>query len=77
MVAYIDGFRSTDGPFDVVHFEAATRSRSAQDQQLVASYADVGLTSWIETIPFDSDQFDHARQTIRAGPHLDDAYVVV
>jgi alkanesulfonate monooxygenase SsuD/methylene tetrahydromethanopterin reductase-like flavin-dependent oxidoreductase (luciferase family) len=68
MVAYIDGFRSGDAPFEVIHFGSTTGSRSTQERQLVVSYAQVGVTWWIETMPFDPQQFDHACHRIQIGP---------
>jgi alkanesulfonate monooxygenase SsuD/methylene tetrahydromethanopterin reductase-like flavin-dependent oxidoreductase (luciferase family) len=37
MVAYIDRFRSVDGPFQIIHFKSPTGSRLSQDRQLVVS----------------------------------------
>jgi Luciferase-like monooxygenase len=68
MVAYIDGFRSGDGPFEVIHFESAMGSPSAQDRQLMMSYAQAGVTWWIETVPPDPQRFDQTCHWIHAGP---------
>ena len=70
MVSYIQRFRSPHEPFDVVHFGAAAGPRPAQAQTLIDSYAEAGVTWWIETLPLEAPAFAPIRERVRRGPPL-------
>ncbi len=49
-LAYIRQHRTSDAPFDVVHSGATPGDDPTRDADLVAPYAELGVTWWIETI---------------------------
>jgi alkanesulfonate monooxygenase SsuD/methylene tetrahydromethanopterin reductase-like flavin-dependent oxidoreductase (luciferase family) len=69
MVAYIERFRSEDAPFDVIQFGLTGGRRPFAERAVIESYAKVGVTWWIETIPFErQDDVEDMLQHIRLGP---------
>lgn len=50
IMAYIGQHRTSSDPFDFVHAGTTTGTDHAADAALVASYADLGITWWIENI---------------------------
>lgn len=50
MIAYIQQHRESDTPFDVVHRGGTSGKDKVQDAVIVASYAAVGVTWWLENI---------------------------
>jgi len=76
IVAYVERYRTDNGPFDVViagHTEGRDRSR---DAEIVASYGEAGATWWLESIsPWDFGwtwqgpwPVEEMNRRIRAGP---------
>jgi alkanesulfonate monooxygenase SsuD/methylene tetrahydromethanopterin reductase-like flavin-dependent oxidoreductase (luciferase family) len=68
MVSYIQRFRSREDPFDVVHFGQAAGLRPDQARAVIDSYGEVGVTWWIETMPFEAQPFELIRERVRRGP---------
>ena len=68
MVSYINGFRDSGSPFDIVHFGQTADLLAGDARAYVASYAGVGVTWLVETIPFDTESIEQTRRRIRRGP---------
>lgn len=68
IVAFIRAERQTNAPFDVVLGGATPGNDRAAGAAIVASYAAVGLTWWIEGINALRGPLDVMRQRIRQGP---------
>lgn len=68
MVTYIRGLRVSNGSFEVVHFGQIADFQGNEARDYVASYAEVGVTWIVETIPFAIGSLDHVRARIRRGP---------
>jgi hypothetical protein len=66
VVAYVDAHRhASAGPFDVV-LEGCTEPDGGA--RIVAPYADVGLTWWIEALGWWRGDMDAVRTRVAAGP---------
>lgn len=50
LLAYITQHRSSAAPFDAVHSGRTSGSHTDQDHDMVAAYADAGVTWWVEDI---------------------------
>ena len=50
LLAYVQAHRTSSAPFDAVHFGATPGSEPAQAAEMVAPYADAGVTWWIEPV---------------------------
>ncbi len=50
MIAYINEHRDSSAPFDIVHAGITSGKDLAQDVDIVAEYADAGVTWWMEAI---------------------------
>ena len=59
--------RSTEGPFDLVHAGLLSGDR-VRDAESAASYADAGVTWWLEHIYPGRMSLDEIRDFIRLGP---------
>jgi hypothetical protein len=79
LLAYIQKYRTTDSPFDAVHSGATPGDNLAQAAELVESYAQAGVTWWIEPVdpwrfgwsfevPWDPEATVLMRERIRQGP---------
>jgi alkanesulfonate monooxygenase SsuD/methylene tetrahydromethanopterin reductase-like flavin-dependent oxidoreductase (luciferase family) len=69
MVAYIQRFRPVNEPFEVIQFGLTNGRRPFTGRALIESYAEVGVTWWIEAVPFEPQlDFEQMRQHIRLGP---------
>jgi alkanesulfonate monooxygenase SsuD/methylene tetrahydromethanopterin reductase-like flavin-dependent oxidoreductase (luciferase family) len=69
MVAYIQRFRSVDDHFDVIQFGLTRGRRPFVERAVIESYAEVGVTWWIETMPSEPQlDFEQMLQHIRLGP---------
>jgi alkanesulfonate monooxygenase SsuD/methylene tetrahydromethanopterin reductase-like flavin-dependent oxidoreductase (luciferase family) len=67
-VDYTREHRSSQAPFEVV-LEGQTNGRDrARDADLVARYADRGLTWWVEKLGWFRGSVDDVRDRIRSGP---------
>jgi alkanesulfonate monooxygenase SsuD/methylene tetrahydromethanopterin reductase-like flavin-dependent oxidoreductase (luciferase family) len=67
MIAYARRFRRPNDEFDVVHFGSIDDLQSHDARALVASYAEIGVTWWIQSVPLGAD-LDETLQRIRYGP---------
>jgi alkanesulfonate monooxygenase SsuD/methylene tetrahydromethanopterin reductase-like flavin-dependent oxidoreductase (luciferase family) len=81
LLAYIQKYRITDSPFDAVHSGATPGDNLTQAAELVESYAEAGVTCWIEPVdpwrfgwsfevPWDPEATILMRERIRQGPPL-------
>jgi alkanesulfonate monooxygenase SsuD/methylene tetrahydromethanopterin reductase-like flavin-dependent oxidoreductase (luciferase family) len=68
MVSYVRGIRTSRSPFEVVHFGHIGEVPVDEVRTYVESYADAGVTWWIETFAFGSQDIDQIRAQIRRGP---------
>jgi alkanesulfonate monooxygenase SsuD/methylene tetrahydromethanopterin reductase-like flavin-dependent oxidoreductase (luciferase family) len=69
IVAYTRSHRSdTDGNFDVVIEGLTIGSDHRKEAELVADYAAVGLTWWVEKLGWFRGSVEEARERIRRGP---------
>jgi alkanesulfonate monooxygenase SsuD/methylene tetrahydromethanopterin reductase-like flavin-dependent oxidoreductase (luciferase family) len=68
MVTYIRGLRVSNDSFEVVHFGQIADLRANEAGDYVASYAAVGVTWIVETMPFAIGSLDQVRARIRRGP---------
>ncbi len=50
MITYIQQHRESDEPFDIVHGGGTSGKDRVKDAEIVASYAAVGVTWWLENI---------------------------
>jgi alkanesulfonate monooxygenase SsuD/methylene tetrahydromethanopterin reductase-like flavin-dependent oxidoreductase (luciferase family) len=66
-MAYVRSERTQEGPFDVVHAGLLSGDPAA-DAALAASYADVGVTWWLEHIYPGRMSLDEIHRFIRMGP---------
>ena len=60
--------RVSNDSFEVVHFGQVADLRANEARDYVASYAEVGVTWIVETIPFAIGSLDQVRARIRRGP---------
>jgi len=68
IVAYVVVHRTTSDPFDVVLGGTTPGGDHAQGRDIVAPYADAGLTWWIEGIHSLRGSLDEMQTRIRQGP---------
>jgi alkanesulfonate monooxygenase SsuD/methylene tetrahydromethanopterin reductase-like flavin-dependent oxidoreductase (luciferase family) len=69
IVSFTKRHRPPDaGPLDVIVEVASTGRDRRADEALVQTYADAGLTWWIEKVGWFRGSLDDARSRIRAGP---------
>ena len=66
MSAYIQAHRTTDTPFDVVFRGRAREQDAANATEILAQYAEAGVTWWLES--FWSGELSEALATIHRGP---------
>ncbi len=66
-MAFVAEHRSTEGPFDLVHAGLLSGDR-VRDAESAASYADAGVTWWLEHIYPGRMSLDEIRDFIRLGP---------
>lgn len=69
MALYAQGFRPAHTPFDIVHFGSTIGLQPLEARELITSYAQAGVTWWIETLPIEA-RLDQAMRRIRLGPPL-------
>jgi hypothetical protein len=67
MLAYIKENRADDAPLDVLFGGRTTGKDAAKDANIVAPFADVGVTWWQEGFDW-SNSVEDLRQRIRTGP---------
>ncbi|WP_376793917.1 LLM class flavin-dependent oxidoreductase [Thermogemmatispora sp.] len=74
IVAALQQLRSQPGPFEVVHFGISSGEDAEADRTLVAAYARVGVTWWVENIvperwgTWQQWPLEAMRRRIRQGP---------
>jgi alkanesulfonate monooxygenase SsuD/methylene tetrahydromethanopterin reductase-like flavin-dependent oxidoreductase (luciferase family) len=68
IIAYVKEHRESDAPFDVVSGGLTPGDDPARATEIVAPYAEAGLTWWHEGIPDLRVSFDAVRTRIRQGP---------
>ena len=68
VVRYTREQREGDGPFDVALECVSGGVDRAADAELVAAYAEAGLTWWVETVGWFRGPLDAMRARIVAGP---------
>jgi alkanesulfonate monooxygenase SsuD/methylene tetrahydromethanopterin reductase-like flavin-dependent oxidoreductase (luciferase family) len=69
MALYAQGFRPAHTPFDIVHFGSTIGLQPLEARELITSYAQAGVTWWIETLSIEA-RLDQAMRRIRPGPPL-------
>ena len=67
VIAFVAAERHAEGPYDIVHAGLLSGDAEA-DRQLVAAYAQVGVTWWLEHIYPGRMAATETRQLIRLGP---------
>ena len=68
IVAYVKEHRTSDAPFDVGHGGQTPGRDAAEDAEIVAPYAEAGVTWWLEArLPWVSPLAE-VRERIRKGP---------
>jgi alkanesulfonate monooxygenase SsuD/methylene tetrahydromethanopterin reductase-like flavin-dependent oxidoreductase (luciferase family) len=68
LVSFIRGERGDQRPFDVVFGAETMGDGSVADRELVAAFATVGVTWWMEPISHWRGPLDAMRERIRRGP---------
>ncbi len=68
LLAFITEHRTDDGPFDVTHLGETVGSDPAQATALTASYAEAGVTWWLEGIYGRRGPLEEMRERVRQGP---------
>jgi probable F420-dependent oxidoreductase len=71
LVRYLGRHRSSDRPFDVVFGAETAGDGGRGDRELVQSFADAGVTWWMEPISHWRGPLAPMRERIRRGPPLD------
>lgn len=71
IVAYVAAHRESDAAFDVVYEGQTWAIDPSADRARVASYADAGLTWWVEKLGWFRGTLDDVRGRIRSGPPRD------
>ncbi len=66
-IAFVRDHRTEESPFDIVHAGLMTGDRQ-RDIETARSYADIGVTWWLEHVYPGRMTPDHLRQLIREGP---------
>jgi hypothetical protein len=68
VAAYVKEHRTDDGPFDIVHSGITPGESKTEDVEIVAPYAALGVTWWLENINPERGSFQEMRHRIRFGP---------
>jgi alkanesulfonate monooxygenase SsuD/methylene tetrahydromethanopterin reductase-like flavin-dependent oxidoreductase (luciferase family) len=66
--AYIQEQRQAAGPFDITHIGRTPGDDPAAALDIVAPYAEAGVTWWLERIGDEDDPLDAMRPRVRQGP---------
>ncbi len=67
MLAYIEEYRTSDAPFDVVRGARTPGKDAGEDAAIVAPYAEAGVTWWSEGFDW-NDTLEAVRARIHTGP---------
>ncbi len=68
VAAYVKEQRTDDAPFDIVHSGITPGESKTEDAQIVAPYAALGVTWWLENINPERGSFQKMRHRVRFGP---------
>jgi probable F420-dependent oxidoreductase len=68
LIAYIDAFRGTDAPFDVVISGETPGDDRGRAGERIAAYAEAGATWWIEGLSGYRGSFAAMRERVQQGP---------
>lgn len=68
VVAYVMKHRQYDTRFDIVHSGITPGESKTEDAQIVAPYAAVGVTWWLENITPERGSLQEMRERVRQGP---------
>jgi alkanesulfonate monooxygenase SsuD/methylene tetrahydromethanopterin reductase-like flavin-dependent oxidoreductase (luciferase family) len=68
VAAYVMEHRTDDTPFDIVHSGITPGESKTEDAQIVAPYAALGVTWWLENINPERGSFQKMRHHVRFGP---------
>lgn len=68
VAAYVMQHRTGDAPFDIVHSGITPGVSKTEDAQIVAPYAALGVTWWLENIHPERGSLQKMRQRVRFGP---------
>ena len=68
ILSFISQYRRSKAPFDVVHGGETPRDNPAEAASIVASYADAGVTWWLERITDQRGSLLEMRERICIGP---------
>ena len=71
LVHFIERHRTSDGPFDIVFGTETAGDGSPEDLRRVQSFAEVGVTWWMEPISHWRGPLAAMRDRIRRGPPTD------
>jgi hypothetical protein len=66
--AYIKEHRSAEGDFEVTHIGRTPGDDPSAAADIVAPFAEAGVTWWLERIGDEQDTLDEARPRVRQGP---------
>ena len=67
-VVYLMEHRTDDAPFDIVHSGITPGKSKTDDAEIVAPYAELGVTWWLENINPERGSYHKMRHRIRFGP---------
>jgi alkanesulfonate monooxygenase SsuD/methylene tetrahydromethanopterin reductase-like flavin-dependent oxidoreductase (luciferase family) len=68
VAAYVVEHRAGDTSFDIVHSGITPGDSKAEDAEIVAPYAELGVTWWLENINPERGSFQKMRLRVRFGP---------
>ena len=68
IAAFIKKHRSVAGSFDIVNIGWTTGVNQRKDAEKVASFAEAGMTWWLESLYTKRDSPERMRARIRQGP---------
>jgi hypothetical protein len=68
IATYVMEHRTDDAPFDIVHSGITPGDSATEDAQIVAPYAALGVTWWLENINPERGSFQKMRRRVRSGP---------
>ena len=66
--AYVQQYRTSDTPFDIVVILWSDGDHSSREQQAVTRYAEEGVNWWLEDVSIERFSLKEARERIQLGP---------
>jgi hypothetical protein len=70
IVSYVRALRAPHLPFDVIHFGEISDLSNAQARDTISAYEEIGVTWWIETLPYESNDLRKILDRISLRPPL-------